>query len=216
MPSKLTGMKEMQAMLTALPAELVESIALSALRVGANIVAEEAKTRAPVAKPNSRNRKRYGLQAGALRDSIRVTRGVVSDGVARVSVLVGTHRKNDSNVYYAKMVEFGTAPHWIHVAMLARPGRVMRSRGGRPGEYRPWSLRTMNKSANREGGSLKIGQNFVGQSVMHPGARPRPFLRPAMDTMAQAAHTAIADQLRKKLQRIGRNSANEPAMKEAA
>jgi HK97 gp10 family phage protein len=197
MPAKLTGLKEMQDMLTALPRELQESVAFSALRAGANLVAEEVRARAPIGTPPKRHQKRYGARRGALRDSVRVTRGTISGGVARVSVLVGSHRKGDSNVFWAKWVEFGTAAHWITVQADARPSRVTR-RGPRA-----YSVRTLNTMAKR--GSLKIGENFVGQSVKHPGARPKPFLRPAMDSRAQDAHRAIADQLRKKLARIGRN-----------
>lgn len=187
----LSGLKALQSRLLALPGEVQKSIALGALRAGARVVAEEAKLNAPVARPNLRNRKKYGLTAGSLRDSIRVTDGVVTDGIARVSILVGSHRKGDNHVYYAKMVEFGTLPHWISVRMDARPSRNTR-RGPKP-----YSIRTLNRMAAR--GSLKIGENFVGASVYHPGARPRKFLRPAMDSKQGEAAKAIMDYLRRKI-----------------
>lgn len=40
-------------------------------------------------------------------------------------------------------------------------------------------------------GSLKIGNNFVGAEVMHPGFIAKPFLRPALDSKAGAAIDAV-------------------------
>ncbi len=48
---------------------------------------------------------------------------------------------------------------------------------------------TMNKMLRR--GSLKIGENFVGPVVMHPGHAAKPFLRPALEQKAEEAVTAM-------------------------
>lgn len=190
----LSGLKAVQSRLMALPAEVQTSIATGALRAGANLVAEQVRANAPVSRPSTRNRKVYGITAGALRASVRVTQGVITEGgVARVSVLVGSHRKKDSLVFYAKMVEYGTAPHWISVREDARPKRNTR-RG-----VRPVSMRTLNRMAAR--GSLKIGENFVGASVHHPGARRKPFMRPAFDAKSDEAAQVILAYLQKKIDR---------------
>lgn len=41
------------------------------------------------------------------------------------------------------------------------------------------------------------------EGVQHPGARKRPFMRPAMDQAAQAALKAFAEQVRKRLTKQG-------------
>jgi HK97 gp10 family phage protein len=45
---------------------------------------------------------------------------------------------------------------------------------------------------------LSIGGLFF-QSVQHPGAKPHPFLRPALDTQAQAAVIAAAEAMKERL-----------------
>lgn len=187
---QVNGLAQLQAKLSQLSQELQESIVLGGLRAGANVVAEEARRLAPSGPPSTTGRK-HGISVGSLRNDIRITQGSVSKGVATVRVRVGGKGRQP---YYARFVELGTAAHWIYVAMTERPGRMTR-RG-----YRPWSMRTINKAAKR--GSLKIGQNFVGQSIEHPGARPRPFMRPALDNKAQEAIDAIAKYINARLARI--------------
>lgn len=46
--------------------------------------------------------------------------------------------------------------------------------------------------------SLSLGGVFF-QSVQHPGARPKPFLRPALDQQASAAVVAAAEYMKERL-----------------
>lgn len=48
------------------------------------------------------------------------------------------------------------------------------------------------------GGSLFLGGLFL-KSVNHPGARPKPFLRPALDSQATAAVVAAAEYMKARL-----------------
>jgi HK97 gp10 family phage protein len=57
---------------------------------------------------------------------------------------------------------------------------------------RPHSIAARNRK------SLSLGGFFLN-SVDHPGARPRPFMRPALDTQASAALTAAAEYLKARL-----------------
>lgn len=192
--AEVKGLAELHAMLRKLPQALQENVAIGALRAGADVVAKQAREDAPVRTPNQRNRKKYGLYAGALRDTIRVTQGSVANGVARVSVLAGGGGRGKAGwnaVFYARMVEFGTRPHWIMVREDKRPTRMTRR-----GVVKPYSIRTLNKMT--ASGSLKIGENFVGASVAHPGARPKPFMRPALEKKAQEAVQAMAAYVRKR------------------
>ncbi len=79
--------------------------------------------------------------------------------------------------YIAPWLEYGTAPHLISVDESQRGGR---------------SVRTINRRAQENDGnhSLVIGGKFVGATVLHPGARPHPFLRPALDVKASEAIAA--------------------------
>ncbi|WP_066723566.1 hypothetical protein [Sphingomonas pituitosa] len=69
--------------------------------------------------------------------------------------------------------EWGTAAHFISVAEDQRQGR---------------SIGRINKLSKE--GSLVIGGQFVGATIYHPGARPHPFLRPALDMRGSDAIAA--------------------------
>lgn len=49
-------------------------------------------------------------------------------------------------------------------------------------------------------GSLKIGKQFVGAQVMHPGVTEQPFMRPAFDRKAAEAVNAIGEYIGKYVQ----------------
>lgn len=57
---------------------------------------------------------------------------------------------------------------------------------------RPHRIEPKNRRA------LALGGGFVG-AVDHPGARPHPFLRPALDTQAGAAVVAVAEYMKQRL-----------------
>jgi hypothetical protein len=61
-------------------------------------------------------------------------------------------------------LEWGTSPHFISVDAGQRGGK---------------SVRRINELGDHQ--SLMINGKFVGETVYHPGARPHPFLRPALD-----------------------------------
>lgn len=160
----VTGLADLQKFLDQLPAKLEANVMRSALRMGAKVIEAQVKTNVPVGPPSGTNKKRYGGVVGALRDSVRVTtrrkRGKVT-----ASVKAGGKTKRGADVYYAHMVEFGTAAHTI-------------------------------TAKNRK--HLSFGGLFF-QSVEHPGARARPFMRPALDGQAQNALVATAEYIKKRL-----------------
>ena len=55
------------------------------------------------------------------------------------------------------------------------------------------SMRTINRRV------LKIGNNFVGPVVQHPGIAPRPFMRPALDGQGKNAIVATGEYVKKRL-----------------
>lgn len=57
--------------------------------------------------------------------------------------------------------------------------------------------------SSRDGGALRFGGGFH-KSVEHPGiVNPHPFMRPALDTQAQAAVVAVGEQIKRRLTKEG-------------
>ena len=171
------GLSELNAFLQQLPAKIEQNILSGALRAAAKVIAEEAK--AQLASNGS-------VHSGFLSSTIRVS---VKRRNGRVRARVIAHGDGDKNEPI--WVEYGTAAHWITVSKEDRPGRMTR-RG-----HRTFSIRTVNKMVAR--GSLVIGGKFVGPSVHHPGAKKKPFMRPALDGKAQQAVLAAAEYIKKRL-----------------
>lgn len=51
--------------------------------------------------------------------------------------------------------------------------------------------------------ALEIGGKFVGGEVDHPGVRPQPFMRPAVDSKLPEALLEVTSQIRKRLAKEG-------------
>lgn len=52
---------------------------------------------------------------------------------------------------------------------------------------------------------LQLGGHFIAGTVMHPGSQGKPFMRPAMDAVQDAAVAAIAAKIREGLAKRGIN-----------
>lgn len=125
------------------------------------------------------------VQSGDLRKSVRITSRAKGADVS-VSVKAG-----DSIAYYARFVEYGTRPHLIKVD--DRDRGINRRTGNRI------SITTINRQQR----SLAIGGNLIGPSVQHNGARPKPFMRPAVDSALPRAIEAITAKIRERLTKQG-------------
>lgn len=103
--------------------------------------------------------------------------------------------------YIAPWLEYGTDPHFISVAEDQRDGR---------------SVRRINQQTREAGGdgSLVIGGKFVGKTVWHPGARPHPFLRPALDSKEAEAIAAAQTFINSKIASHGLNGPEIPEVDE--
>lgn len=111
----------------------------------------------------------------------------VRTGQLRDSILVRqpsfrTHTNVTFNIAahsrIAHLVEFGTSAHPISP-------RTMGSRVGR-------ALRV----------AMMIQGHFVAGAVTHPGARPRPFMRPAFDQHADSVIAMVAHEVEKALAKV--------------
>ncbi len=92
---KVSGLAELQALLDELPARVEANVVRGGLRAAAKVVELEAKRLCPVGK------------TGALRDSIHVSMR------AKHGHISATIKAGGGKVFYAAMVEYGTARHWI-------------------------------------------------------------------------------------------------------
>lgn len=164
MTIRLKGGPELLHLLDELPKNLERNVIRGGLRAGAKVIQQQAKANVPV-------------KTGQLRRAIGI--GTRTAG-SRLSSYV---KLRGSGSYLGLFIEYGVAPHLISVAEADKPVRNTR-RGPRK-----VSIGTINKMVKR--GSLKIGENFVGPIIMHPGHAAKPFLRPALDQKAQEAVNAM-------------------------
>lgn len=115
-----------------------------------------------------------------------VVRTKNADGRIVVTVTV----KPGYSWFRALWLEFGTDPHFIRVDDTQRKGR---------------GIGRINQQVRdaRGDGSLVIGGKFVGDTVWHPGARPHPFLRPALDIKEADAIAAAQAYINARVSKAG-------------
>jgi len=176
---EISGLAELDKLLKELPAKIEGNVMRGALRAGQKTMMSAVKDKL---------RQNRSFKTGALEASIRIrfNRKSVKRGWINSYLIAGS-----ADAYYAHMVEYGTAAHFISVKKEAAPSRMTR-RG-----IKSYGIGTINKMVKR--GSLMIGKNFIGQSVSHPGAKPKPFMRPAFDASNQQSIEAIANYIRIRL-----------------
>lgn len=178
----ISGGRELQELLETLPGKMQKNINRAGLRAGAAVLLPAVKQNIPV-------------YHGDLRDSARITTRAKGSGVS-ASVKVGNKK-----AWYANLVEHGTRPHYIKVSDEDRgPGRGIGRRGTAARRETLASIRTVNRRV------LQIGANFVGPSVHHPGSRPHPFARPAIDEKLPEVLDAVTKKIRERLTKQGLNN----------
>ena len=164
MTIKLKGGPELLSLLDELPKNLERNVIRGGLRAGAKVIQQQAKANVP-------------FRTGKLKTAIGIGTRVEGSKLSSYVKLRGT------GSYVGLFIEYGVAPHLISVSDADKPVRETRS------GPRAVSIGTINKMV--KSGSLKIGENFVGAVVMHPGHAAKPFLRPALDQKAEEAVGAM-------------------------
>ncbi len=106
----IKGGKELAEALSTLPDKLARNILRGAMRAGAAKYRNRARDICPIEPPSAANayKKTLGWSPGALKRSLRVGVRVQPGGTVLATVKAG-----NKVAYYAHMVEFGTAAHWI-------------------------------------------------------------------------------------------------------
>lgn len=141
-----------------------------------NVLRGALKAGADVIAEGAREACRSPEVRATIQTSSRSTKGLVT---AKIQT------KGDG-AYIAPWLEYGTEPHFISVDDSARGGKT---------------VRRINVEAKR--GSIVIGGMFVGSTVYHPGAKPYPFMRPAVDNREAAAIAAIGAHIAGRMTRAG-------------
>ncbi len=161
------GLKQLDAYLSALPKNMQTGAYRAGLTAAARVIREEARLRAP---------RKTGKLAKAIRSGSPRRN---QDGSFSISVsLRGQH------AFLGRFFEYGVAPHYITAGDSDLSARKLTQAVRREG------------SSDVSSGALKIGANYVTGAVLHPGIRPHPFLRPALDVKADEAVQAFAERIR--------------------
>ena len=156
---QLGGAAEIESLLRKLPEKVAKKVVVSSLRQGGNVIAKQAK--ANLASHDS-------IKTGALAASIKtITVRNPTQGAAQVKVGVVGKKLN-----------------------VIRPGET-KPRGIGPGTYAKWvEFGTGEHRIEANGTALAWdagGSTVFTRTVDHPGAKAKPFIRPAVDTKGAAA-----------------------------
>ena len=129
-----------------------------------------------------------------VRGSIRISTKQEQNGQVIAKV-----QTKGSGAYLAPWLEYGTAPHFISAGDSGFSASKLTQKANREGAYSEVGTR-----------ALKIGNSYVTGAVAHPGARPHPFLRPALDTKAGEAISEAQAYINTRLAREGLGGAEVP------
>lgn len=141
------GLSDLEKFLRALPVKMEKNIMRGALRAGAGVIKAEAVAECPVGPPSAEGKRKYGLYAGALRDSIRVSTSS-KRGKVIASVKVGGQRKGGPNVFYAHIIEFtGATAHSVK-GDLSIGGRFYRKINHPGMQAKPFLRPALDNKAN--------------------------------------------------------------------
>lgn len=173
----ISGLKELDELLSELPKRIARNAVRGALRAGAVEIRKLALSYVP-------------RESGDLASTIRVKTGSYQ-GVPKAFVVAGASasgakRKTEkgSKGYYAHMIEYGTASYYTG------SGRTV------GGPYKIAPKRALGHRAL----TLNVGGDVLLRAgVTHPGVHPQPFMRPAFDMGAKAAMVAYAAYLEARL-----------------
>ena len=115
------GLSELQVVLDTLTAKMEANIMRGALRAGGKIIQLQAKANAPAEDSGvqSAYKSTLGWTPGALKRSIKLS-ARLSNGTVVAKIKAG-----NKQAYYAHMVEYGTAAHWIK----AKDGKMLNING---------------------------------------------------------------------------------------
>lgn len=161
------GLAELDRYLSALPKNMETAAVRAGLVAAANPPLEEARRLAS----GWSGQVSRAIRKGSARKN--------QDGTFSIRIYVDERKPGGYLGYFG---EYGVEPHLI--------GRT----GG--GEGRVAVRKASEGAGGVEGRAMKIGDDFVSGIISHPGHAAHPFMRPALDTMADEAVEAFATKIR--------------------
>ena len=130
-----------------------------------------------------RNILRSALRAGAKVMADEAKQNVpVDDGDLQRSIRVSTRARKGTVYAYAKAG--GKNVYWHNWVEFGTAAHLIKGKNGK---------------------SLFFNGTFT-KSVSHPGAKPKPFMRPALDAKASEAINAVGRQIKARLNKLGLNA----------
>lgn len=163
---KIHGLKEVYDALQKLPQEVRQSIMNKAVREGSKILVQAIKRKAP------RGTGLYkGKFKGHVGDAAYITRAKWDFGV--ITMGIAMNRKKGFNWHF---LEFGTGLYYRGTGTKSkrREYRIPKKIGGKPIAFQALI-------AGATGEERGMSQYVIRHHGMHPGIRPRPFIRPAFN-----------------------------------
>lgn len=182
--TNVTGLKELDDLLKSLPAKIEGNVMAGALRAGQMVLLKGAQEELRAAG---------AVDSGALLRSLRVRLQTRSKkyGWVRVNLIAG-----DKTAWYSHLVEYGTASYYTGKGRSVRRPYVITASDNQGKRFGSKEKRRINH------GSAAQALYFQGkmvEKVIHPGAKPKPFMRRAIDKHQQAALSATVAYLRKRI-----------------
>lgn len=163
------GLAELNRYLSALPANMQKAAFRGALTAAAAPVRDKA--RELVGRKSGKTAK--AIKTGSARQN--------PDGTYSIRV-----RLDGAHSFVGYFLEYGVAPHFIQSGDSGVSPRKLTQKLGGAGAQKSDSNDKV----------LKIGDQWVSGAVLHPGFAPQPFLRPALDMMADEAVQGFASKIR--------------------
>ncbi len=156
--------------LAALPERMQKQAYRQALTAAAAPIRDEARANA---------RRQTGKMAAAIKSGSPRQN---EDGTFQISVRLDPKKEHG---FLGVFHEFGVAPHFIQAGDSGLSARKL-TKAAKRGDV----------TGDVQHKALKIGGNFVGGAVFHPGMAAHPFMRPALETRRDAAIAAFAAKIR--------------------
>ncbi|CDO34999.1 HK97-gp10 family putative phage morphogenesis protein [Novosphingobium sp. KN65.2] len=187
----VNGLKELDAFLSALPANMQKGAYRAGLTAAAAVVRDEARMLAS----RSSGKMARAIKSGSPRQN--------QDGSFSITVRLDP---KSPHAFIGVFQEYGVAPHLISAGDASVTTRSLNKRAKKSGV-----LKKMDNGLIRVGGydymngprgqrtsadTLKIRDAFIGGAVFHPGHAAHPFMRPALDIKADEAIKAFASKIR--------------------
>jgi HK97 gp10 family phage protein len=142
------------------------------------------------------------LQKNVLRGALRVGANVIK-AQAQANVPVSPPNSENARLYGDYE---GALRDSIRLSVSAKGGKVIASvkAGGKKGKadvfYATWvEFGTAAHRIVAKGGKALGLSGHPVKVVMHPGAKPKPYMRPALESQAQAAVVAAAEYMKTRL-----------------